>query len=109
MKYSWEFVNVFEKKQEASGWPGWCQTDEDKERYLQECKNKDRIDVHRDAIQYNAGVRTAWKQILNNLWGKMGHLPNRPKAKVVSDPKEYFELLSRAGVEVTDKRKHHQR
>ena len=43
-----------------------------------------------------------WKQILNNLWGKMGQRPNRPKTKVVSDPKEYFDLLTSSGVEVTN-------
>ena len=32
----------------------------------------------------------------------MGQRPNRPKTKVVSDPKEYLELLSNAGVEVTN-------
>ena len=89
-------------KQEASAWPGWCQTDENKERYLQEYKDKEGIDLDRDAIQYNAGARTVWKQILNNLWGKMGQRPNRQKTKVVSDPKEYFDLLTSAGVEVTN-------
>ena len=30
------YIDMFlKKKQEASGWPGWCQTDEDKERFLQ--------------------------------------------------------------------------
>ena len=90
------------KKQESSGWPGWCQTEEDKERYLQEYKNKEGIDLDRDAMKYNAGARTVWKQILNNLCWKMGQRPNLPKTKVVSDPKEYFELLSSAGVEVTN-------
>ena len=32
----------------------------------------------------------------------MGQRPNRPKTKVVSDPKEYFHLLTSAGVEVTN-------
>ena len=32
----------------------------------------------------------------------MGQRPNRPKTKVVSDPKEYFDLLTSAGVEVTN-------
>ena len=32
----------------------------------------------------------------------MGQRPNRPKTKVVSYPKEYFELLTSAGVEVTN-------
>ena len=98
-----DYIDMFlKKKQEASGWPGWCQTDQDKERYLQDYKDKEGIELDRDAIEYNAGARTVWKQILNNLWGKMGQRPNRPKTKVVADPKCYFELLSSAGVEVTN-------
>ena len=31
------YIDMFlKKKQEASGWPGWCQTDKDKKMYLQE-------------------------------------------------------------------------
>ena len=63
-----DYIDMFlKKKQEASGWPGWCKTDEDKERYLQDYKDKEGIELHRDAIEYNAGARTVWKQILNNL------------------------------------------
>ena len=98
-----DYIDMFlKKKQEASGWPGWCQTDQDKERYLQDYKDKEGIELDRDAIEYNAGARTVWKQILNNLWGKMGQRPNRPKTKVVADPKCCFELLTSAGVEVTN-------
>ena len=62
------YINMFlKKKQEASGWPGWCQTDKDKEKYLQEYKDKEWIDLDRDAIQFNAGTRAVWGQILNNL------------------------------------------
>ena len=32
----------------------------------------------------------------------MGQRPNRPKTKVVADPKYYFELLTSAGVKVTN-------
>ena len=92
----------FKKKQEASGWPGWCQTDQDIKKYLQEYKDKEGIELDCDVIEYNAGARTVWKQILNNLWGKMGQRPNRPKTKVVADPKYYFELLTSGGVEVTN-------
>ena len=98
-----DYIDMFlKKKQEASGWPGWCKTDEDKERYLQDYKDKEGIELDRDDIEYNAGARTVWKQILNNLWGKMGQRPNRPKTKIVADPKDYFELLTSAGVEVTN-------
>ena len=98
-----DYIDMFlKKKQEASGWHRWCKTDEDKERYLQDYKDKEGIQLDRDDIEYNAGARTVWKQILNNLWGKMGQRPNRPKTKVVADPKYYFELLTSAGVEVTN-------
>ena len=64
----WGYIGMFlEKKQEASGWPGWCQTDVDKERYLQEYKGKEWIDLDRDAIQYNAGpngVEADFKQFV---------------------------------------------
>ena len=97
------YIDMFlKRKQEASGWPGWCQTDKEKERYFQECKDKEGIELDRDAIEYNAGARTVWKQILNNLWGENGWTPNRPKTKVVADPKYYFELLTSVGVEVTN-------
>ena len=85
-----------------SKWPRWCQTDQDKKKNLQEYKDKEGIELDRDVIEYNAGARTVWKQILNNLWGKMGQRPNRPKTKVVADPKYYFELLTIGGVEVTN-------
>ena len=62
-----------EKKQEASSWPGWCQTDEDKERYHQENKYKKGIDLDRDAIQYNAGTRTVWK--FDTICGENGPTP----------------------------------
>ena len=97
------YIDMFLKlKQEASGWPGWCQTEEDKKKYLQDYKDKEGIELNRDDIRYNGGARTVWKQVLNNLWGKLGQRPNFPKTKVVSDPKEYFELLSSGGVEVTN-------
>ena len=32
----------------------------------------------------------------------MGQRPNRPKTKVVADPKYYFELLTSGGVELTN-------
>ena len=97
------YIDMFlKKKQEASGWPGWCQTDQDKKKYLQEHKDKEGIELDRDVIEYNAGARTVWMQILNNFWGKIGQRPNRPKTKAVADPKYYFELLTSGGVEVTN-------
>ena len=103
------YIDMFlKKKQEASGWPGWCQTDEDKERYLQEYKNKEGIDLDRDVIQYNAGARTVWKQVLNNLWAKMGHrlTVRKPKSRV--GPQRVLRRNDKCRGR-SDERKHHHR
>ena len=97
------YIDMFLKKeQEASGWPGWCQSRRGQREVPSRVQRQRRIDLDRNAIQYNAGARTVWKYILNNFWWKMGQRPNRPKTKVVLDPKEYFELLSSAGMEMTN-------
>ena len=43
-----------------------------------------------------------WKKILNNFWGKRGKRPNRPKAEVIINPAEYFDLLTSSKPEVTN-------
>ena len=46
------YIDMFlKKKQEASGWPGLCQTDVDKEKYLQEYKDIEGIELDRDVIK----------------------------------------------------------
>ena len=97
------YIDMFlKKKQEASGWPAWCQTEEDKRRYLDRYQTTEGVSLDYDAIEFNPGARTVWKQILNNFWGKLGHRPNRPKLKVIGEAKEYFDHLLCGGVEVTN-------
>jgi hypothetical protein len=36
-----EYVNIFLKlKQEASGWPEWCQSEEDRQKYITDYQQK---------------------------------------------------------------------
>ena len=98
-----DYIDMFlKKKQEASGWPAWCENDQDKARYIQEYHQHEGILLEKENIQYNAGARSVWKQILNNMWGKLGQRPNRPKLEVVNDTKRYFELFTSASVNIKD-------
>lgn len=97
------YVDTFlKRKQEASGWPSWCQTEDDKRTYIKQYKEKEGIHLDHDAIKRNEAERSVWKQILTNFWGKLGQRPNRPKVSVIADPAEYFDLLTSGATEVTN-------
>ena len=68
-----EFINTFLKiKQESSGWPSYCQTKEDKDRYIQEYFEKEGIRLDKNNIKKNPGLRSLAKLLLNSFWGKFG-------------------------------------
>ena len=60
-------MNKFLKlKQQADGWPRWATTDEEKERYLREYFEREQIQLDRDAIHKNQGLRCLSKLMLNS-------------------------------------------
>ena len=66
-----EYVNTFLKiKQEASGYPPDCVTDEQKQRYIDDYYEHEGIRLDPEKIEYNPGLRYLAKLILNSLWGK---------------------------------------
>ena len=65
-----EYVNKFLKmKQEASGYPKECVTDEQKQRYIDEYYEHEGIRLDPNKIKYNSGLRSLAKLMLNSLWG----------------------------------------
>ena len=64
------YVNLFLKiKQEASGYPKHCVTDEQKQRYIDEYYEHEGIRLDPNKIEYNSGLRFLAKLMLNSLWG----------------------------------------
>ena len=60
------FVNTFLKmKQESSGWPEWCDTEEKKRQYIAAYEHNEGIKLHYYAIEKNPGKRTLAKLLLN--------------------------------------------
>ena len=45
-------------KQEASGWPSWCRTEEGKRQYVSEYQEKEGIKLDPEEIKKNPGLRS---------------------------------------------------
>lgn len=60
-----KFIRI---KQEASGWPGHCVTDEQKNAYIEEFFDKEGIRMGFDKILKNPGLRSLAKLMLNSFW-----------------------------------------
>jgi hypothetical protein len=66
------YINQFmAMKQESDGWPGWVQTDQDKDRYIQQYKERESIQLDPSKITKNPGKRALAKLMLNSFWGKV--------------------------------------
>lgn len=97
-----EYVNTFLKiKQEASGWPDWCKTEDDKQSYIDMYEQKEGIRLDRHKIKTNPGLRALAKLMLNSFWGKFGQRSNMQQVDIVEDPKMFFEKLTSDREEVT--------
>ena len=65
------YVNNFLKiKQEASGYPGWCQSDSEKEKFIRDYEEAEGFRLDPSNIKKNPGRRNFAKIMLNCLWGK---------------------------------------
>ena len=61
-----DYINTFLKiKQESSGWPEWCDTEEKKQQYLDNYKTHEGIELDPTKIEFNPGRRASSKLNLN--------------------------------------------
>ena len=89
------YVNTFLKvKQEASGWPDWCKSQEDKQQYIFQYLEKEGILLDYNSIKRNPGLRSIAKLMLNSFWGKFGQRANLTQTSYISDPDQYFDMLT---------------
>ena len=66
-----EYVNTFLKiKQENSGYPEWCKTEQDKDQYINDYEKFEGIKLEKNKICVNEGLRSISKLLLNSMWGR---------------------------------------
>ena len=89
-----DYINTFLKiKQESSGIPQWCETEEDIQKYISEYENKEGILLDREFVFKNPGLRVLSKLILNSFFGKFDQRINMFKTEIITDPSTLYELL----------------
>ena len=89
-----EYVDTWlQLKQQAAGWPRWCDTEAKKQQYLSQYKEREGIDLHYDNIQKNPGQKQVAKLMLNSFWGKFGQRSNKPRTQTITSPSQLFTLL----------------
>ena len=65
-----EYVDTFLKiKQESSGYPKNCTTEEQRQQYVDEYLTVEGIQLDRSKIEHNPGMRALSKLMLNSFWG----------------------------------------
>lgn len=90
-----KYVDKFLKeKQEASDYPHDCQSDEEKDAYIQEYFEKEGVLLEKHRIKHNPGYRALSKMILNAFWGKFGQRENLPQTEIVSTRNRLLEMLN---------------
>ena len=102
-----EYVNCFLKiKQEASGFPPECYdegvlNDEKIDKYIKDYYDNEGIQLYKENIKYNPGLRTIAKNILNALWGKFAQNENNTKVEFLSEYDELLNLANDKNIELT--------
>nr|XP_023024974.1 uncharacterized protein LOC111513046 [Leptinotarsa decemlineata] len=91
-----EYISKFLKiKQQASGWPSDCISEQQKNKYIQDYYDKEGVTLCAKEIEFNPGRRQIGKSVITSFWGKLGRRENQQKTSIVSEAAELFDMLSK--------------
>ena len=89
------YIKTFmQLKQQASGWPAECDTEEKREEYLQDYEKNQGIKLDSSKIEKNPGLRSLAKLMLNSFWGKFGQRPNQTQVTTCANPSQFFQIIT---------------
>ena len=98
-----QYMNTFMKiKMEASVYSSHCDTDQEKNKYIERVGAHEGITLRPDDISFNTGRRTVAKLCLNNICGKFAQTTDRTRKEFITEPRRFYHLLSDDGFEVSD-------
>ena len=98
-----EYINNFLKiKQQASGWPKWVTSKDQKQQYIDNYYDHEGVLLDHSKIEKNPGLRALAKLMLNSFWGKFGQRSNMVQSEYTDQPAKYFDMLTSDKQEVTD-------
>ena len=95
------YIDTFLKiKQEASGFPPDCQTEEQKQSYVEDIFRREKIVLDASRIEKNPVQRTIAKLFLNCLWGKFAQRLQLPKIRYLNEQEELYKVLEDSTIRV---------
>ena len=98
-----EYVNTFLKiKQEASGFPAWVKTEEDKNKYINEYFEHEGILLSKEKVLPNPGLKALSKLLLNSQWVRYAMNTHKTKCKFIKNPHELFNIIYNIKFDVKD-------
>ena len=81
-------------KIQASGWPEGCDTQEKKQKYIDDVKKYDGIIIDPLKVEKNPGLRTLGKLLANSFWGKFGEKTLRSKPIFIYNYGDLISIIS---------------
>ncbi|GFU17785.1 uncharacterized protein TNCV_722021 [Trichonephila clavipes] len=88
------YIDLFLKiKQEASGYPKGCLTEQRKSEYIISYSEKENISLDKNSINVNLSRRSVAKLALNSFWGRWGMNLNKNKLIFVSTVHDFNKML----------------
>ena len=97
------YVDTFLKlKQESSGWPEWCHTDEDRQKYLEDYQRVEGIRLDPGNINKNPGMRSLAKLCLNSFWGKFGQRDRVGQSTYLRSEEELLKFITDPSKQMDD-------
>ena len=68
----------------SAGYPGWAQTEEQKQQYVRDYFDKEGITLDPLLIEKNPGRKATAKLMLNSFWGKFGENLHKKTTEAVT-------------------------
>lgn len=97
------YINTFLKlKQQANGFPLHIDTCEKQDDYVKRYFEHEGIQLNKNCMKKNPGLRSLSKLALNSFYGKFGQRTNMKKTKFITDIGVLFNYLTDPTKEVTD-------
>ena len=98
-----EYVNTFLKiKQESSGNPNWVQTEYDKDKYIFDYFQNEGIQLTKENIKENPGLKSLSKLLLNSQWGRYAMNTHKTIVKFVKNSAELNNIMYNDQYEIKD-------
>lgn len=68
-------------------------TEEEQDQFIDDYFEKEGIHLDPNNIEYNAGIRSVMKIMLNSFWGKFGQRPNMMQSKICLTANDFYSII----------------